>query len=101
MANDILTNYRGKVVAVVKATRAGATFSLLKRACELKQKTVIVAPYIKIFDKTVNEVAESFGDGNKPKVARIAKNEAQDRDGNLQFPRHDLPPRVVLDFKQV
>ena len=75
MANEILTNYRGKVVAVVKATRAGATFSLLKRACELKQKTVIVAPYIKIFDKTVNEVAESFGDGNKPKVARIAKNE--------------------------
>ncbi len=57
MANDILTKHRGQVLAVVKATRSGATFSLLKRAFGLEQKTVIVAPYIEIFDKTVNEVA--------------------------------------------
>jgi hypothetical protein len=55
MAEDILTHYRGRIVAVRKATRAGATFSLLKRAFELGQKTVIVAPYRKIFDETVND----------------------------------------------
>lgn len=74
MAEEILTKHRGKVLAIVKATRAGATFSLLKRACELKQKTVIVAPYIEIFERTVKEVAESFNK-NKPRVARISKNE--------------------------
>lgn len=73
MAQEILTKHRGKALAIVKATRAGATFSLLKRACELGQKTVIVAPYIEIFDKTVQEVIDSFK--KKPKVARIAKNE--------------------------
>lgn len=74
MAEKILTEHRGKTLAIVKATRAGATFSLLKKACELKQKTVIVAPYIEIFNKTVNEVADSFKT-NKPRIARIAKNE--------------------------
>jgi len=73
-ANDILRNYRGKVLAIVKATRAGATFSLLKRACELKQKTVIVAPYIEIFNKTVNEVGDSLP-SIEPRIARISKNE--------------------------
>lgn len=44
MAREILTNRRGQALAIVKATRAGATTSLLKVACELGQKTVIVAP---------------------------------------------------------
>jgi hypothetical protein len=34
MAEEILTKRRGKVLAIVKATRAGATYSLLKKACE-------------------------------------------------------------------
>jgi len=74
MAEDILTNYRGRVLAIVKATRAGATFSLLKRACELKQKTVILAPYIEIFNKTVKEVGDTLSK-TKPRIARIPKNE--------------------------
>ncbi|NHJ31390.1 MAG: hypothetical protein FK732_00865, partial [Asgard group archaeon] len=75
MAKDILRNHRGKVLAIEKATRAGATFSLLKRACELNQKTVIVAPYIEIFKKTVNKVADCFDAENKPKIAQIERNE--------------------------
>jgi hypothetical protein len=74
MADKILTKKRGKVLAIVKATRAGATFSLLKRACELKQKTTIVAPYINIFDETVNDVIKSFTSGTKPNYIRIAAN---------------------------
>lgn len=74
MAEALLTNYRGKVVAITKATRAGATFSLLKKAVELKQKTVIVAPYKKIFDQTVDAVAEEFSPENKPKIIRIKAN---------------------------
>ena len=73
-ANDILTNYRGKVLAIVKATRAGATTSLLKRACELGQKTVIVAPYIEIFATTINDVTKLVP-REKPRIARIASNE--------------------------
>lgn len=37
MAEDIISNYRGRIVTVRKATRAGATFSLLKRAFEFGQ----------------------------------------------------------------
>lgn len=70
MAEEILTEHRGKVLAIVKATRAGATTSLLKRACELGQKTVIVAPYIEIFDTTVEDV-EKLISGAKPRIARI------------------------------
>ena len=73
-AQDILTNYRGKVLAVEKATRAGATTSLLKKACELGQKTVIVAPYIKIFDNTVDNV-RGLIEGKDPRIARIGANE--------------------------
>lgn len=74
MAEEILTKHRGKALAIVKATRAGATFSLLKRAIELEQKTVIVAPYIEIFNKTVKEVGDSFSK-SKPTITRISKNE--------------------------
>lgn len=74
MAEHILNNERGRIVAVRKATRAGATFSLLKKAFELGQKTVIVAPYRKIFDETVNDVAQSFPAGHRPKILRITAN---------------------------
>ena len=74
LAENILTKERGNVVAVKKVTRAGATFSLLKKAFEMKQKTVIVAPYRKIFDETVNDVARSFPAGHKPKILRITAN---------------------------
>lgn len=105
MAQEILTEHRGKVLAIVKATRAGATFSLLKRAYELKQKTVIVAPYIQIFDNTVEEVGRSFS-VDKPKIARIAANEdictkvAERIEKNAQlrtFPFHYRPSCVKCE----
>ncbi len=74
MAEEILTKHRGKVLAIAKATRAGVTYSLLKKACELGQKTVIVAPYIEIFKKTVEEATASLS-ANSPRVARIAANQ--------------------------
>lgn len=52
-ALDILLNNRGKIVSVHKTTRAGATTSLIINACELGQKTVIIAPTLKILDETV------------------------------------------------
>lgn len=73
MADTLLTKHRGKVLAITKATRAGATTSLLKRACELKQKTVIIAPYIQIFERTVEDV-EKLIVGKKPKIQRIRAN---------------------------
>lgn len=73
MAKEILTKHRGKALAVAKATRAGATTSLLKVACELGQRTVIVAPYIKIFDMTINDV-QGLVERKKPSIARIGAN---------------------------
>lgn len=95
MANEILTKYRDKVLAIVKATRAGATFSLLKRAYELKQKTVIVAPYIEIFERTVKEVEDSFSK-DKPRITRIPKNE--DVCTKLAEKVHDNPNLKSLPF---
>jgi len=73
IAREILTNHRNQVLAVVKVTRAGATTSLLKNAFELGQKSVIVAPYIKIFDMTIKDV-EHFFKEKKPRIARISAN---------------------------
>jgi hypothetical protein len=95
MAEDILTNGKGKVITVRKATRAGATFSLLKRAFELGQKSVIVAPYRKIFDETVNDVAQSFPTGQRPKVLRITANKemcAKVREKITKYPALDEFP---------
>jgi hypothetical protein len=74
LASDLLHNHRGKMVAIRKATRAGATTSLLKRAFELGQKTVIIVPFIKIFDQTVNEALKFVNKGSSPRVARIKAN---------------------------
>jgi len=74
MAKEILTDYRGKVLAIEKATRSGATYGLLKNACELGQQTVIVAPYVEILNRILDEVSSSVK-GKKPVVAHIKKNE--------------------------
>jgi hypothetical protein len=95
MAEEILTKHRGKVLAIVKATRAGATYSLLKKACELGQKTVIVAPYIEIFNKTVEEATASLS-ANSPRVARIAAN--QDMCRKVEERIADNPSLETLAF---
>jgi len=83
MADEILKNYRDKVLAIVKATRAGATTSLLKAACQLKQKTTIIAPYISIFDNTINDVQKIVTE-RRLRIARIPAN-----NGTLKhFARH-------------
>ena len=73
MAGEILTKHRGQVLAIVKATRAGATYSLLKKACELGERTLIVEPYKQIFWETIDEV--QLEDGSKPRTAYLTSNE--------------------------
>jgi len=87
MASEILTEHRGKALAIVKATRAGATTSLLKAACDLGQKTVIVAPYIEIFEKTVED-AKKLVKESKPESARISANKDMCRKVEEKIQKH-------------
>jgi hypothetical protein len=72
-AKTILQNYRGKIVPIAKPTRAGATTSLIKNACELGQKTVIVSPTLQILDETVNN-ALKLVNGKTPVYRKIEAN---------------------------
>jgi hypothetical protein len=74
LASDLLLNHRGKIVAIRKATRAGATTSLLKVAVEKRQKTVIVLPFHNIFNQTVNEALKLVNNRFSPRVAEIKAN---------------------------
>lgn len=109
MAEDVLTNYKGKVTAITKATRAGATFSILKRACELKQKTVIIAPYKEIFNQTLNDVVETFPPEAKPKIIRITANKEMCKKIKYEieqypilekFPSHSLPRCQSCEYNE-
>jgi hypothetical protein len=94
MAEDILTNYRGKILAVRKATRSGATFSLIKAACEKNQRTVIILPHKNAF-KIVEEAAASAITSETPKVVKLKSNREMCRvvdEGIKQNPnRQKLP----------
>lgn len=75
MANDILTNYKGRPISIFKTTRAGATVSLVKNAIMQNKKVFIVVPTIAIADKTINDkVVELLPKTRNPKIMRIKQN---------------------------
>lgn len=71
-ATDLLDNYRGKLVAVRKASVAGTTFSLIKVACEKGQRTIVVMPSPNSFE-TVEKATKAAekSTGTTYKVVRL------------------------------
>ncbi len=99
LAENILTNYRGKILKVFKSTRAGATVSLLVNGHRLSKKIVVIVPTIRLFIETIERDVENILYSKwrlSPKICRIPENKSLCR--KLQRMLRNNPNLDKLEF---
>ena len=88
LAEELLTKseYKGVLNTVSKATRAGCTYSLCKQAVIQRQKTVIIEPYVTVFNAVKQATEEAYGT-----IAELKSNWEMCPSIQKKYPKEDVP----------